>query len=247
MISQKRKFVIDDITKKRISKLEWKKDVQKPETKAEVFAVNVIYSNDWIKDKYERFTLEEKEAAHRFCQIILNSLAGQDYDRFLEKVLPAMNAPTRRNIEDVHNVIISNAVDKLTKDKNRFPARCEIVAETGYSHKTIDDTIRNYPESAICNGRKGELVLMREKMIAMCFQYGVRGDMKAARLFLEATDKRVERSVTINGRNNFIQINGYAITTNEIKTLPIEMQMQMKEIVQLLTVNKHLTLIDGKE
>ena len=125
MISEKRKFVIDDITKKRISKLEWKKDVQKPETKVAVFAVDVIYSNNWMKDKYERFTQEEKEAAHRFCEVILNSLAGQDYDRFLEKVLPAMNAPTRRNIEDVHYVIISNAVDKLTKDKKK-PVSCQV-------------------------------------------------------------------------------------------------------------------------
>jgi hypothetical protein len=227
----------NQLTKKRIAELQWKKGIKQPEERIGAFIVDVLYGDTWTKEKYNSFSEEERKGCEHFFEATLNSLGGDDYDRFLRKVLPFLNEPTRQNIEEVHYVTIANAINKLTKENNRFPARCEIVAETGYSHKTVNDCLSHYKGSNIQKGREEELTIMREKMISMCYKLGVNGNIQAAKLFIEATAERNMQIFQRNEQNNFIQINGCVITADQLKRLPDDKQAQINDI--LLLLNRH--------
>jgi hypothetical protein len=85
------------------------------------------------------------------------------------------------------------------------------------------------------------LTVLREKMISMCHQYGIRRDMKAAKPFLEATDDKNKVSINKGQQTNFIQINGYTITADDLKMLLEEKQIQVQDILRLLnTVRKQI-------
>jgi hypothetical protein len=231
----KQESSLDGLTKKRISKLEWKKGIKKVDERMSAFIVQVLDNEEkWIKETYNKLGAEERKLFNQFIEATLHSLAGHDYDRFLEKMEPLINESSKQNIEEARYVGIANSLDRLTKEKNRFPARCEIVSETGYSHKAVNECLEKYRESFIYKGREEELLVMREKMISMCYQYGINGDMKAARLFLESTTDKRDQTYNKNEQNNFIQINGYTITTEQLRLLPKEKQIQIQEILTLL-------------
>ncbi len=232
MKKDKQEPVIDELTKKRISKLQWKKEATSMDERLSAFIVEILYDDKWTFERYNK--LEDKKLFNQFFQIALDSLAGEDYDKFLEKVELLITEESKRNIEEARYVKIANAVDKLTKQGNRFPARCEIVAETDYSHKAVNECLVKYKDSFIYNGRADELIIMREKMISIVYQYGIRGDMKAARLFMECTADRKEKTYNRNEQNNFIQINGYTITAEQLKQLPEEKQIQIQNILGLI-------------
>lgn len=234
MKTKKQASTLDETTRKRITKLQWKKEVKEPEERVAAVIVDVLYEEDWIKNRYNKADKQERSLFRQFFEFALNSLAGDDYDRFRERVQPLFNEATRQNIEEVQHVSIANALNKLVKEKNRLPARCEIVADTGYSHKTVNRCLATYEGSFIHKGRKEELTLMREKMLSVCYQYGIRGDMKAAKLFLEATAEKPRQSCHKAEQNNFIQINGYTITPEQLLLLPQEKQRQIQDILGLL-------------
>lgn len=234
MKKDKQKPVLDELTKKRISKLQWKKEAKGMDERLSTFIVEILYDDKWTLERYIKLEKEKKQLFNQFFEIALNSLAGDDYDRFLEKVEQLITVASKQNIDEARYVKIANAIDRLTKQNNRFPARCEIVTETDYSHKAVNECLEKYKDSFIYKGREEELIVMREKMISMCYQYGIKGDMKAARLFMECTGERKEKTCNRNEQNNFIQVNGYTITTEQLKQLPEEKQIQINDILRSL-------------
>ena len=56
--------------------------------------------------------------------------------------------------------------------------------------------------------------------------------MRAAKIFMDCTS--VDTQQVKNQQNNFIQINGVTITAEQLKTLPKEKQIQVKEIIRLV-------------
>lgn len=71
--------------------------------------------------------------------------------------------------------------------------------------------------------------------MSRCYKFAIDGDMKAARLFFEATsDKRPQTSIQ-NQQNNFIQVNNLTITEEQINKLPEDKRKQMKHILFMLT------------
>gem|GEM_PF-3152645 len=234
MKKQKQQPALDEKTRKRVAELQWKKGIQEPEEHIAVFIVDVLYEEQWIKERYEKSSEGERKQFNQFFEYALNSLAGDDYDRFKQRIECLFNEATKQNVSEVEQVSIANALSRLTKEKHRFPARCEIVSETGYSHKTVNECLARYEGSLLQRGRQEELAVMRDKMLSLVYQHGITGDMKAARLFLEATAEKQHHTYNRNEQTNFIQINGYTITAEQLRHLPQEKQVQIKDILGLL-------------
>ncbi|RYY68058.1 MAG: hypothetical protein EOO13_13305 [Chitinophagaceae bacterium] len=231
---KQQQLALDEKTRQRISELKWKKDIKAPEQKVAAFIVDVLYEEHWIRDRYDKSSEGDQKLFNQFFEYALNSLAGEDYDRFKERVESLFNEATKQNISEVEQVTIANAIGRLTKEKHCFPARCELVSETGYSHKTVNECLAGYEGNLLQKGRQEELTLMRDKMLSVVYQTGIGGDMKAARLFLEATAQKQHNTYNKNEQNNFIQINGYTITAEQLRHLPQEKQVQIKDILVLL-------------
>jgi len=74
---------------------------------------------------------------------------------------------------------------------------------------------------------------MSHNILANVFKYAVKGDMKAARLYLEmvgAINKPQNNSV-VNQQNNYIQINNTILSQENLKQLTAEQLNQIESII----------------
>jgi len=69
------------------------------------------------------------------------------------------------------------------------------------------------------------------------YDHAFYGNMKAAKIFFEATEpkRQCEETNIQNQQNNFIEINGSAVSKEQIQQLPIEKQKQIEQILQLVS------------
>jgi L-arabinose isomerase len=168
----------------------------------------------------DNLSKEERHIYLRFLYSALNILAFDDRDRLLHRIENLLTEETKNNIWDTEHVSIVNVFDTLTRDKNRLPARIELADKSSLSQKSIEKHIAEYFQSYHYKQRQQEFMLMRERLLSHCYKFAINGDMKAARLFFEATsDKRPETSIK-NQQNNFVQINNLTITEEQINKLP---------------------------
>lgn len=135
------------LRQERIKKLQRKKDAPKLSKTVEEFIVDVLYGNKWQPDHLDKVPKEDRNRYLSFLQGTLGVLAFEDRDRLLDRIENVLNGPTKNNIWEVEHVNIVNAVDTLTREKNRLAARCEISEKTGLSQKTIEKHIGEYFQS----------------------------------------------------------------------------------------------------
>jgi hypothetical protein len=75
---------------------------------------------------------------------------------------------------------------------------------------------------------------MGPKVLARVYAFAVNGDVKAARLFLQATgylQATNNPSTGIETQNNYIQINNTIINQSKLKELPLDKLTQIEEIL----------------
>jgi hypothetical protein len=225
----------DLLRQERIKKLQKKADSGKVNLNIEEFVVDVIYGEKWKADHLDRFPEEERKMYFGFLEHALNLLAGEDRDRFIERIERVLNEPTRNNIWELEHVNIVNALDTLARENNRFAARLEIANKTGYSLKIIDKRLQESGTNPYHKKRQEELQLMRERLLSRCYKFATGGDMRAARLFFEVTASHRLMANVHNEHNNFIQVNNLTITEEQINALPQDKRQQMTEILGLLS------------
>jgi predicted transcriptional regulator len=135
---------------------------------------------------------------------------------------------------EYNHVIIVNAIDSLTKNYNRFPSRREISTETGLSHQTINKHLKEYFNSNYFQDKKDEYLLLRESLLSKIYKFATEGNIKAARIFIDATTLMQPGICVKNQQNNFININGFNITQEQFKQLPEEQQTVLYEIIKMI-------------
>ena len=84
--------------------------------------------------------------------------------------------------------------------------------------------------------KEGALKCLREGILMKVYYEASTGNMRAAKLFLEATKPSEEPSPkTIqNQQNNLVQINGIVISSEQLGELPKEKRDQLNEILNTL-------------
>lgn len=77
---------------------------------------------------------------------------------------------------------------------------------------------------------------MAPKLMAKVYKFAVRGDIRAARLYLETvgnTNKRQGNTV-VNSQNNYIQINNTILSQENLKRLSAEQLNQIESVVTMV-------------
>ena len=179
----------------------------------------------------------------------LSVFQGVDRDRFIELFNCFTKNDELRNISwQRHHVQITQAISCIVDEKVRFPTRGEIAEKTGLSRTCIDQHLKEYYKSELFDQKQQEIQLMREKLLAALFSLSLDGDVKAAKVFLQATSPNNEVQSIKNQQNNFIQINGIVITEEQLKELPEEKQIQINEIINLFkSSRKNLQYANEKQ
>ncbi|MDI1355362.1 MAG: hypothetical protein PSX36_10610 [bacterium] len=113
-----------------------------------------------------------------------------------------------------------------------MPTNNEIVERAELSRQTVRKHIKDYSVHPIFIEQQEKLKFITEKVLTKVFQFAVKGDIRACRLYLECMGKIGGQSNISNTQNNYIQINGLTISQEQIQQLPNEKQKTIRDIIE---------------
>ena len=183
-------------------------------------------------------TPEEKQLFSQYLGELYVEKKDTELDVFLEKI-EAINTPeTKEDIREKNQLIINNAIADSFKRYGRMPGNSQIAHVTGLSRVTVSKHIKELEASENFKDRVKEYQFAKTNIVQSVIKAAVNGDMRAAKLYLSTVDKlpsQQNNTTIINQQNNFIQMDGVTVNFTQ---LPIDKQLQIKEIISGVLVVK---------
>jgi DNA-binding transcriptional ArsR family regulator len=177
---------------------------------------------------------EARESIRWILTAGILSLAGEDREAFIENTEEAYSEEVRSEIWERNHKIIIQAVDYHYRQEGKMPSITKIAQTTKLSRVTVGRHLKEYYDSVAYKDKEHQYKFLREALLAKVYDAAYYGDMKAAKIFLEASSPVQPRQKIKNQQNNFIQVNGITITEEQIRQMPQEQQMKLFELLKLL-------------
>lgn len=179
-------------------------------------------------------TDEEKQKIEAVLTAGYLTLAGNDRDQFIDNTDDILSNSSRNEIWERNHWAILNIISWQTMSQGRVPTIKEIAEESQLSRVTVVKHLKEYYQSDTYKEKEHAFRFLREKLLTKVYDYAYYGNMRAAKIFMDATADTEGSGRVQNQQNNFIQINGTTITREQLSQLPIEKQRQVKEIIELV-------------
>jgi len=160
------------------------------------------------------------------------TLADEDRDTFFEKTHSIISASSRNEIWERNHWCILNVISWQTIHERGVPTIKSIAEETGLSRVTVAKHLKEYYDSETYKEKENAYKFLREKLLTRIYSYAYDGNMKAAKIFMDATTDATSHLTINNQENNFIQINGLTITQESIKNLSPEKLQKLQDIIE---------------
>ena len=195
-----------------------------------------ILDNDKLSiDDLFNLSDEERKKIETVLTAGYLTLAGNDRDKFVDHTEEVLSEGSRNEIWERNHFCILNVISWQANSQGRIPTIKEICEETQLSRVTVTKHLKEYYESDTYREKENVYKFLREKLITKVYGFAYDGNMRAAKIFMDATANLNDPGTKIqNQQNNFIQINGITVTEQQIQKLPMEKQMQVKEILLLV-------------
>ncbi|NHA06463.1 hypothetical protein G7092_21825 [Mucilaginibacter sp. HC2] len=181
----------------------------------------------------DNLDLGERQYLGTVCTQMLQNLKDRERDDFLNKIEPIMLDSNKQQVWEYNHQAITDAISKLTEEHGSMPTKNQLAEETGLSRQTISKHLKEYQTHPAHAEQIEQYKMMAPKLMAKVFQYAAKGDIRAARLYLEtvgATGKQQNNTV-VKSQNNHIQINNTILSQENIKRLSAEQLSQIEHIV----------------
>lgn len=186
-------------------------------------------------DELEYLTEEERNQFIILAKEQFELLKDKERLAFSNKILPAIEKDQNaREYEKNHgNIII--AISNLMNLNCRMPTLAEIAKEAGLSRHTIRKHFKEYKENPLFRQEEEQFKIMKGIMLAKIFRLASNGDVRAAKLYMEATgmlgNKTTVYKNVIENQNNYIQINETRLFQEQIKKLSPEKLQKLEHIL----------------
>jgi hypothetical protein len=125
---------------------------------------------------------------------------------------------------------ISNTVIKHLNQYGTMPSKSLIASSTGLSRLTVHRHLQTFNEHNIYQNERESFGLMKHQVVSQILRAALRGDLKAAKLFLDAASQldAPDKGTT----NNYIQINKTVINQQIIQQLKPQQLRQIEHIIE---------------
>ena len=176
---------------------------------------------------------EKKEFFTIFLHEKINNLKGEDLDKILKKI-SKVRPDVINQIWQNNHLKITGVVSKFIEETGRMPTINNIVERCGISRVTISKHFKEYSNHPLYKQERIKFKFMADRVLAKVFKIAVQdeGNVKAARLYLEAVGMLNNVSNTVNTQNNFIQINQTRISQETIQKLNKRQALQIENILK---------------
>jgi hypothetical protein len=185
--------------------------------------------NKVSRDDLNGLTKEELSHFTRTTTERINNTEGEELDLLLEKVDPILSQHTKNELWEHNHRKIIQAISTFIDDYGRMPLKMELVQQVGLSRQTIHRHLKEYKENLLHSEYLDQFEFMTPKLVAKMFQFAIRGDVKAGRLYFDMVGALGAGKV--KNQTNYIQINNIQISEEKLKALTED---QLKKVEDVL-------------
>jgi hypothetical protein len=158
------------------------------------------------------------------------TLIDEDREKFIENTEPILSTKSRNEIWERNHECILNVISWQTIQYRQIPTIKAIAEETKLSRVTVTKHLKEYYQTETFKEKENAFKFLREKLLTKVYSFAYDGNMRAAKIFMDATTDAPPLTIK-NQQNNYIQVNGIVITEEQIKNLPLEKLAKIHEIV----------------
>jgi hypothetical protein len=108
--------------------------------------------------------------------------------------------------------------------------KIDLAQRIGLSRQTLHKHFKEYKDKPLYKDHMEKFQFMTEKLIAKMFQFALRGDVKAGRLYFDMIGQMGRESV-IKNQTNYIQVNNLVISEEKLKALRPEQLAIIEDIL----------------
>jgi hypothetical protein len=173
----------------------------------------------------------------RFMEILtekFNQLKGTERDKFYKKIELITSDGTKNQLWENNHIEITRIISNFILEFGRMPSKTEIATKTELSRQTVHKHLKEYSTHPLYLGQLEQFRFMTSKVLAKVFQFAVKGDTGAAKLYFNITgalnNGQSSNKPLIQNQNNYIQINGTVLSQETIKHLNPE-QLNSIEVI----------------
>jgi predicted transcriptional regulator len=185
-----------------------------------------------LKD-IENLDIGERKYLSEAVNDRMQHLKGEERDNFINKI-EIICTNTNTDVWEYNHQMVTYAITRLMNERGYMPSVNNIAEETGLSRQTVSKHLKEYRTNPEYIAQLERFKYMAPKIIAGVFKLATRGDVKAARLYLEtvgATHKKQSNTV-VNEQNNYIQINNTILSQENLKALSAEQLNMIEGIIK---------------
>jgi hypothetical protein len=184
------------------------------------------------------FNDEEKVEFEKYLNEKLNSSNTTQRDILITRVDSILSITSKNQLWESNHIVITQFIYNYIIEYGAMPTTSRISENTGLSRQTIHKHIKEFRNHSVYLDQLDKYQYMTQKLLAKMFQFAMKGDVKAGKIYLEYMSNI--SSPPIKNQNNYIQINNRIISQDVIKNLTPE------QIISIESVLRETNLLTAK-
>lgn len=163
-----------------------------------------------LEDFHKLSKEERKELMSYFNELQLKS-KGVEKEKLYKKVWNLLEPNVKNGIWEYNHEQILSKMHNYIVSYGRMPLMKELEIETELSRTTITKHLKEYRESELYKDYKDQYRMLHSKVLDVVYKISMSGDIKACKLFLEATGEmnKINASTYIDKQQNNHTSNNY--------------------------------------
>lgn len=195
----------------------------------------------------EQLSQDQQEDFRVHLVQLLNTTKGPELDRLIEKADAVIPKDIKNQLWEINHAKIQGAITNHIVETNGMPTKTHIADLTGLSRATIYKHLKEFDTHTLFKEHSKSFKFMAEQILVRVYKKAMQGEIKAMRLYLEATGY-IGQNSPIRNQNNYIQINTTRLTPEVIQQMTPDQLQQIEQIVLTVPAATPLKSIeDGKQ
>ena len=152
---------------------------------------------------------EQSELKEKLNDLILNS-TGTKKDRAYKKSWELVDNETKNSLWEFNHVKIINTIHNELVNNFAMPTTSTLEGLTGISRQTISKHLKTFKDREFYGLQEQQFKIMKYSILKKLFKMSMEGDVKACKLYLEATgeaNQNIRANQYIDKQQNNISIN----------------------------------------
>ena len=154
------------------------------------------------KTEFDSLAKEHKTELITIMNETFHSSKGKERDKVLKQMSEITSIDTKNSIWEYNHETILFKMHKHIMDYGRMPLIRDLEVSTELSRQTITKHLKAYRESENFKEYKEQYKMLHSKVLDVVYTISMTGDMKACKLFLEATGEMIKANTYIDKQQN---------------------------------------------